>query len=436
VNRETEFYKKAPNRKPDGSFKIIDNDNEIKPMIHNIIECFKQTSRPSTKELDLSSKTSLNEIIKDLIPEDYFTTETHRITFLYFSLLESNLKDKANIILYKTLDNALSENSTIDNQRLANILPVFKYAKENGYLENFKNEEEEINFDKFNYLLKYAQQDCLDQIENPKVSNQKILQFLELSCSDKNLNPKLISDYRKSLLKRLLPDEKLISSPLYLENNLPDLIALATMGEKLHLLNSNNLETFKRHFRAEDLVRLTPAELVQDFFKNSSDLKNILESSILESFQRIKNLDSSTRFVNDMESLVDKAFTLDNQSLTQKLTGTLREEIPSLEINPNNAAAYLSLLNCIFHGIHDFKNSDNNKQLRSEYSKYLDLPLGLKESPDDSIHLGIMLIAKMEEALQSFEKFLNQNKTLKREDFPQSFDSKDILQKIGLPSYS
>jgi hypothetical protein len=93
-------------------------------------------------------------------------------------------------------------------------------------------------------------------------------------------------------------------------------------------------------------------------------------------------------------------------------------------------------LNCIFHGIHDFKNSDNNKQLRSEYSKYLDLPLGLKESPDDSIHLGIMLIAKMEEALQSFEKFLNQNKTLKREDFPQSFDSKDILQKIGLPSYS
>jgi hypothetical protein len=342
VNRETEFYKKAPNRKPDGSFKIIDNDNEIKPMIHNIIECFKQTSRPSTKELDLSSKTSLNEIIKDLIPEDYFTTETHRITFLYFSLLESNLKDKANIILYKTLDNALSENSTIDNQRLANILPVFKYAKENGYLENFKNEEEEINFDKFNYLLKYAQQDCLDQIENPKVSNQKILQFLELSCSDKNLNPKLISDYRKSLLKRLLPDEKLISSPLYLENNLPDLIALATMGEKLHLLNSNNLETFKRHFRAEDLVRLTPAELVQDFFKNSSDLKNILESSILESFQRIKNLDSSTRFVNDMESLVDKAFTLDNQSLTQKLTGTLREEIPSLEINPNNAAAYLS----------------------------------------------------------------------------------------------
>ena len=41
----------------------------------------------------------------------------------------------------------------------------------------------------------------------------------------------------------------------------------------------------------------------------------------------------------------------------------------------------------------------------------------------------------MEEALQSFEKFLNQNKTLKREDFPQSFDSEEILGTIGLPFY-
>lgn len=465
VNRETEFYKNAPNKEPDGSFKFITDETVRNKTIEELINLF-DTNKHSKEiqELRPESKTSLNEIIRDFGSDDYSSTEPDRIAFLYFSLLESNLKREANIILYNSIDDTLSENSKINTQRLVSLLPVLKYAKDKGYTENFKNGEQEINFNKFNHLLqyssdqnneaarKYAQQDYLDKIENPKISHQEILQSLELSCSDKNLNPKLISDYRKSLLKRLLPDKKLINNPIYLENNLPDLIRLATAGERLHLLNSNNLETFKRQFQAEDLVRLTPTELVKDFFKNSADLKNTLESSIQESFTRIKNLgsskyllndppwikstDSSTRFINDLEPLVDKAFSLDNQNITQRLTIKLREEIPSLEINPDNAAAHLSLLNCILNHTHDLSNQDDNEKLKAEYSEYLDLPLGLKENLDDPVDLRIMLIPKIEEALQSFEKFLKQNKTLNRDDFPQSYESEGILDSIGLPLYS
>ena len=255
-----------------------------------------------------------------------------------------------------------------------------------------------------------------------------------------------------------------MSSPIYLENNLPDLIRLAVRGKELKLLSKDNFKIFRNYFQAEDLaedlVRLTPTKLVKDFFKNSPELINALGSGIENSFQAIKNLnltkyslaDPSWRrrlnsdthlikslvsdsFVN-LESLVDKAFSLGNQRLTDRLTVKLREEIPSLEINPDNAAAHLSLLNCIFYGIHDFKNSDNNKNLRDEYSNYLDSPLELKENPDEPVDLSIMLIAKMEEALQSFEKLLKQNRTLKRDDFPQSSESKGILKAIGLPLYS
>lgn len=471
VNRETEFYKNAPNREPDGSFKLITDEKVRNKTIEELINFFdKNKHSEEIRELTPESKTSLNEIIRDFgssdsESNDYSTTEPDRIAFLYFSLLENNLKREANIILYNSIEDTLSENSKINTQRLVSLLPVLKYAKDKGYTENFKNGEQEINFNKFNHLLqyssdqnneaarKYAQQDYLDKIENPKISHQEILQSLELSCSDKNLNPKLISNYRKSLLKRLLPDEELLNRPLYLENNLPDLIRLATAGERLHLLNSNNLETFKRQFQAEDLVRLTPTELVKDFFKSSSNLRNALESSIENSFKAIqiqlnlrsqladdpswiKILNSNTHLINNLESLVDKAFSLDNQNITQRLTIKLREEIPSLEINPDNAAAHLSLLNCILNHTHDLSNQDDNEKLKAEYSDYLDLPLGLKENLDEPVDLRIMLIPKMEEALQSFEKFLKQNKTLKRDDFPQSYESESILKSIGLPLYS
>jgi hypothetical protein len=413
-------------------------------MINKLIEFFdREKTLETTKELSPDSKIILTEIIDNFDSEDYSTTATDRITFLYFSLLESNLKQEANIILHNSILDTLSKNSEINHQRLVSLLPVLKYAKENGYLENFKNAQQEINFNKFDELLnysldnvttqRYSQQDYLDKIENPKISHQEILLSLKLLHSNKKLNHDLENPYQKSLLKRLSPDEKLMNSPLYLENNLPDLIRLAVAGKNLKLLNKENLKTFKRHFQAEDLVRLTPTELVKDFFKNSPNLREKLELSILESFRRIRNLESSTRFVNDLESLVDKAFLLDNERLTQKLTVKLREEIPSLEINSNNAAAHLSLLNCIFHGIHDFENSDDNERLKAEYSEYLDLPLGLKENLDDPVDLRIMLITKMEEALQSFEKFLKQNKTLKKDDFPQSYESKGILEAIGLP---
>lgn len=471
VNRETEFYKNAPNREPDGSFKLITDEKVRNKTIEELINFFdKNKHSEEIRELTPESKTSLNEIIRDFgssdsESNDYSTTEPDRIAFLYFSLLENNLKREANIILYNSIEDTLSENSKINTQRLVSLLPVLKYAKDKGYTENFKNGEQEINFNKFNHLLqyssdqnneaarKYAQQDYLDKIENPKISHQEILQSLELSCSDKNLNPKLISDYRKSLLKRLLPDEELLNRPLYLENNLPDLIRLATAGERLHLLNSNNLETFKRQFQAEDLVRLTPTELVKDFFKSSSNLRNALESSIENNFKAIqiqlnlrsqladdpswiKILNSNTHLINNLESLVDKAFSLDNQNITQRLTIKLREEIPSLEINPDNAAAHLSLLNCILNHTHDLSNQDANEKLKAEYSEYLDLPLGLKENLDEPVDLRIMLIPKMEEALQFFEKFLKQNKTLKRDDFPQSYESESILKSIGLPLYS
>jgi hypothetical protein len=443
VNKET-FYKNAPNRETDGSFKLIDDEKSRQAMINKLIEFFdREKTLETTKELSPDSKIILTEIIDNFDSEDYSTTATDRITFLYFSLLESNLKQEANIILHNSILDTLSKNSEINHQRLVSLLPVLKYAKENGYLENFKNAQQEINFNKFDELLnysldnvttqRYSQQDYLDKIENPKISHQEILLSLKLLHSNKKLNHDLENPYQKSLLKRLSPDEKLMNSPLYLENNLPDLIRLAVAGKNLKLLNKENLKTFKRHFQAEDLVRLTPTELVKDFFKNSPNLREKLELSILESFRRIRNLESSTRFVNDLESLVDKAFLLDNERLTQKLTVKLREEIPSLEINSNNAAAHLSLLNCIFHGIHDFENSDDNERLKAEYSEYLDLPLGLKENLDDPVDLRIMLITKMEEALQSFEKFLKQNKTLKKDDFPQSYESKGILEAIGLP---
>jgi hypothetical protein len=479
VNRETEFYKNAPNRNTDGSFQFIDDEKIRNKIINELINFFDtHKTLESSRELDEDSQTSLNEIIRafgssDSDSNDYFTTETDRIAFLYFSLLESNLKKEANIILYNSIADTLSENSKINNQRLTSLLPVLKYAKHNGYTENFKNDDQFINFDKFDRLLKYSldgkgarkytQKDCLGKINDPQISHQEILQSLELLYSNKKLNYGLKTgltkeQYQQSLLKRLLPDEKLINSPLYLENNLPDLIRLATAGKRLGLLNSNNLETFKRQFQTEDLVRLTPTELVKDFFKNSSDLKNTLESSIQESFTRIKNfgsskyllkdpswikrvssdrhLTSNTVFINDLESLVDKAFSLDNEYFTKKLIGTLREEIPSLAINPNNAAAHLSLLNCILNQTHDISNRDDNDLLKAEYSEYLDLPLTDKENPENLVDSRIMLIAKMEEALQSFEKFLQQNKTLKRDDFPQSSDSESILKAIGLPLYS
>jgi hypothetical protein len=246
-----------------------------------------------------------------------------------------------------------------------------------------------------------------------------------------------------------------MSSPIYLENNLPDLIRLAVRGKELKLLSKDNFKIFRNYFQAEDLaedlVRLTPTKLVKDFFKHSSNLRNALESSIENSFKAIqiqlnlrsqladdpswtKILNSNTHIINNLESLVDKAFTLENQNLTDRLTVKLREEIPSLEINPDNAAAHLSLLNCIFDHIHDISNQDDNERLKAEYSHYLDLPLGLQKNPDEPVGLRIMLIAKMEEGLKSFEQFLEQN-NLKR-DRSQTWESEKILKAIGLPLYS
>jgi hypothetical protein len=467
VNRETKFYRKAPNKELDGSFKVITDERLRNQTIGELISLFhEQKHSGEIRELTPESKTLLNEMINDLYFDDSSPAAPDRIAFIYFSLLESNLKKEANIILYNSIAEALREYSGSHNERLVSLRPVLKYAKENGYLENFKNGEQDINFNKFDQLLQYSldqnneaaqnyfQQDCLDKIANPKISHQEILRSLELLYSNQGLNNnELKNRYQEALLKRLLPDKKLMSSPIYLENNLPDLMRLAVRGKELELLSKGNFKTFKNYFQAEDLVRLTPTELVKDFFKSSSNLREALESSIENSFKAIqiqlnlrsqladdpswiKILNSNTYLINNLESLIHKAFTLENQDLTDSLTVKLREEIPSLEINPDNAAAHLSLLNCIFYGIHDFKNSDNNKNLRDKYSNYLDLPLRLKESLDNPVDLRIMLIAKMEEALQSFEKFLNQNKTLKRDDFPQSDKSKLILRTIGLPSYS
>lgn len=474
VNRETEFYKKAPNKELDGSFKFITDERVRNQTIGELISLFNEKKHSGEiRELTPESKTLLNEMINNLYFDDSSPTAADRIAFIYFSLLESNLKKEANIILYNSIADALRKYSDSHNETLVSLRPVLKYAKENGYLENFKNGEQDINFNKFDQLLqysldqnnelaqKYFQQDCLDKIANPKISHQEILRSLELLFSNQGLNnDELKSRYQEALLKRLLPDKKLMSSPIYLENNLPDLIRLAVRGKELKLLSKDNFKIFRNYFQAEDLVRLTPTKLVKDFFKNSPELINALGSGIENSFQAIKNLnltkyslaDPSWRrrlnsdthlikslvsdsFVN-LESLVDKAFSLGNQRLTKSLKIKLREEIPSLEINPDNAAAHLSLLNCIFYGIHDFKNSDNNKNLRDEYSNYLDSPLELKENPDEPVDLSIMLIAKMEEALQSFEKLLKQNRTLKRDDFPQSSESKGILKAIGLPLYS
>jgi hypothetical protein len=405
-----------------------------------------------------------------------------RIAFIYFSLLESNLKKEANIILYNSIAEALREYSDSHNETLVSLLPVLKYAKENGYLENFNNGEQEINFNEFDYLLDYSfdqnsrearedfQQDFLDKIANPTISHQEILRSLELLFFNQGLNNnELKNRYQEALLKRLLPDKKLMSSPIYLENNLPDLMRLAVRGEKLKLLSKDNLKTFENHFQAEDLVRLTPTELVKDFFKNSSKLREALESSIENSFKAIKNLNLTQYSVDDLswrrrlnsdthlmkslvfdsfvnleslvdkafvnlESLVDKAFTLGNRSLTERLEIKLREEIPSLEINPDNAVAHLYLLPTIFHSIHDIENSDDNERLKAEYSEYLDLPLGLQNNPNDPVNLSIMLIAKMEESLHSFEQFLKQN-NLKR-DYSENSSAEAILKAIGLPLYS
>ncbi|MEB3316335.1 MAG: hypothetical protein VKK32_09010 [Candidatus Melainabacteria bacterium] len=467
VNRETEFYKKAPNKELDGSFKFITDERVRNQTIGELISLFNEKKHSGEiRELTPESKTLLNEMINNLYFDDSSPTAADRIAFIYFSLLESNLKKEANIILYNSIADAFRKYSDSHNETLVSLRPVLKYAKENGYLENFKNGEQDINFNKFDQLLqysldqnnelaqKYFQQDCLDKIANPKISHQEILRSLELLYSNQGLNnDELKSRYQEALLKRLLPDKKLMSSPIYLENNLPDLMRLAVRGKKLELLSEENFKTFKNHFQAEDLVRLTPAELVKDFFKNSLELINALGSGIENSFKAIqiqlnlrsqladdpswiKILNSNTHLINNLESLIHKAFTLENQDLTDRLTVKLREEIPSLEINPDNAAAHLSLLNCIFYGIHDFKNSANNKNLRDKYSNYLDSPLELKENPDEPVDLSIMLIAKMGEALQSFEKLLKQNRTLKRDDFPQSSESKGILKAIGLPLYS
>jgi hypothetical protein len=410
-------------------------------------------------------------MINNLYFDDSSPAAPDRIAFIYFSLLESNLKKEANIILYNSIAEALREYSDSHNETLVSLLPVLKYAKENGYLENFNNGEQEINFNEFDYLLDYSfdqnsrearedfQQDCLDKITNPKISHQEILRSLELLYSNQGLNnDELKSRYQEALLKRLLPDKKLMSSPIYLENNLPDLMRLAVRGEKLKLLSKDNLKTFENHFQAEDLVRLTPTELVKDFFKNSSKLREALESSIENSFKAIKDLNLTKYSVDDpswrrrlnsdthlmkslvfdsfvnLESLVDKAFTLGNRSLTERLEIKLREEIPSLEINPDNAVAHLYLLPTIFHSIHDIENSDDNERLKAEYSEYLDLPLGLQNNPNDPVNLSIMLIAKMEESLHSFEQFLKQN-NLKR-DYSENSSAEAILKAIGLPSYS
>jgi hypothetical protein len=466
VNRETEFYKNAPNKELDGSFKFITDEKVRNQTIGELISFFHEKKHSGEiRELTPESKTLLNDMINDDL---YFSSPTaaDRIAFLYFSLLESNLKKEANIILYDNIADALFENSESNNERLVSLLPVLKYAKENGYLANFKNCGQEINFNEFDHLLQYSfdqnneaaqkdfQQDFLDKIANPKISHQEILRSLELLYSNQGLNnDELKSRYQESLLKRLLAPEKLINSPLYLENNLPDLIRLAVTGKKLQLLNQEHLRTFQRRFQAEDLVRLTPTELVKDFFKNSPELINALGSGIENSFKAIQDLNiikskladdpswikilnSNTHLINNLESLVDKAFTLDNQRLTEKLTIKLREEILSLEINPDNAAAHLSLLNCIFGHVHDLSDIEDNKNLKAKYSDYLDLPLGLKENLDEPVDLRIMLIAKMEEGLQSFEKLLEQNKTLSRYDFPQSSESEGILKAIGLPLYS
>ena len=472
VNRETEFYKKAPNKELDGSFKFITDERVRNQTIGELISLFNEKKHAGEiRELTPESKTLLNDMINNDL---YFSSPiaADRIAFIYFSLLESNLRKEANIILYDNIADAVLENS-INNERLVNLLPVLKYAKENGYLENFNNGVQEINFNGVEQLLQYSfdqnnedewtyfQQDCLDKIANPKISHQEILLSLGLLYSNQGLNnDELKSRYQEALMKRLLPDKKLMSSPIYLENNLPDLIRLAVRGKELKLLSEENLKTFKNHFQAEDLVRLTPTKLVKDFFKNSPELINALGSGIENSFQAIKNLnltkyslaDPSWRrrlnsdthlikslvsdsFVN-LESLIHKAFTLENQDLTDRLTVKLREEISSLEINPDNAAAHLSLLNCIFGHIHDISNQDDNERLKAEYSHYLDLPLGLQKNPDKPVDLRIMLIAKMEEALQSFETLLEQNKTLQKYDFPQSGESEGILKAIGLPLYS
>jgi hypothetical protein len=465
VNRETEFYKNAPNKELDGSFKFITDERARNQTIGELISLFNEKKHSGEiRELTPESKTLLN----DMINHDLYVSSpiaADRIAFIYFSLLESNLRKEANIILYDNIADAVLENS-INNERLVSLLPVLKYAKENGYLENFNNDGQEINFNGVEKLLQYSfdqnkedawtyfQQDCLDKIANPKISHQEILLSLGLLYSNQGLNnDELKSRYQEALMKRLLPDKKLMSSPIYLENNLPDLIRLAVRGKELKLLSEENLTTFKNHFQAEDLVRLTPTKLVKDFFKHSSNLRNALESSIENSFKAIqiqlnlrsqladdpswiKILNSNTHLINNLESLIHKAFTLENQDVTDRLTVKLREEIPSLEINPDNAAAHLSLLNCIFDHIHDISNQDDNERLKAEYSNYLDLPLGLQKNPDKPVGLTIMLIAKMEEALQSFETLLEQNKTLQKDDFPQSWESEGILKAIGLPLYS
>jgi hypothetical protein len=475
VNRETKFYKNAPNKELDGSFKFITDERVRNQTIEELISLFhKKKHAAEIRELTPESKTLLNDMINGWYFDDSSPIAADRIAFIYFSLLESNLIKEANIILYNSIADALREYSDSHNERLVSLRPVLKYAKDNGYLENFNNGGQEINFNEFDYLLDYsfdqnsreAREDFLDKIANPKISHQGILRSLELLYSNQGLNnDELKSRYQEALLKRLLPDKKLMSSPIYLENNLPDLIRLAVRGKELKLLSKDNFEIFRNYFQAEDLaedlVRLTPTKLVKDFFKHSSNLRNALESSIENSFKAIqiqlnlrsqladdpswrRRLNSDTHlmkslvfdsFVN-LESLVDKAFTLGNRSLTERLEIKLREEIPSLEINPDNAAAHLSLLNCIFGHVHDLSDIEDNKNLKAEYSDYLDLPLGLKENLDEPVDLRIMLIAKMEEGLQSFETLLEQNKTLQKYNFRQSLKSEGILEAIGLPLYS
>ena len=446
VNRETNFYKNAPNREADGSFKNI-SDLESKDTITRLIHNFDaERTLDKTRELKPESKKTLNEIIMRMEPDDYASTSSHKIAFLYLSLIESNLKQEANILLYRVLEDIMNaDTSKINSLRRANILPLFKYSKEKGFIENFENNGEKIDFNQFNKLLKYPininspaaqkyyHQDLIDKIIDPKVTHKEILESLEILCTDQKLDRNQKKSYGEALMKRLLAPENLINRHEYLENNLPDLIRLASKAKEFAILTNDNFTAFKKHFTQEDLVRLTPPDLAPEFFsKASPKLGMSLESSVEGAFQRIKALNSEGRLINDLEVLLDKGFSLNNQKLTDKLILKLREELSSLEIEPHNAIASLSLLNCILSHTHNIKSTDDNERLRLEYSEYLDLPLRPKGEEDEAIDLRVVLISKMEEALRAFERL---DPTLKKNNSSQFLEAEKNLRLIGLPLY-
>lgn len=436
VNRESIFYKNAPNREADGSFKTI-SDRESKVVINKLIEFFDaEKTLDDKRELKPESKKALNEIILNLTEEDFASTSIHKIAFMYFSLLESNLKREANILLYKTLEDITNaENSKTNTQRLANILPVLKYAKDKAYVENFQFNGEEFNFNKFNNLIqfsvnvdniaaqKYFHKDNLYKIADPEISHQEITESLDLLCANKKLSPELKDAYAKALMERLIPKEEYLNNYNDSGNNLVDLMNLARRSKELGLLSKTQFKTLEKHF---------------------SKLSKPLESDIEEAFKRLKNLSLDTRFINvdqspfvtQLESLLDQAFNLENPQLTDRLSLKLRENLASLEINPKNSAASLSLLNCVLSHSHDLENTEHNEKLKLEYGDYLDLPVKPTLKDNEASDLRVIIIAKMDQALQAFEKLLLKSPSLKRENFPHVYESESILAKIGLPLYS